>query len=109
MNCNQCGGRLTVVQHDGRWRCSHCRAHGEAHAPAAGVADGGDKHTARKLVFWSQILGWGGLVVLLVGSVVGGRVAGGSGAAVGVGIGLVSVVTGALIGQVGRGMQGRVI
>jgi hypothetical protein len=107
MNCNRCGGRLTTVQHDGRWTCSHCHAHGEAHSPTSEAAS--DAQTARKLVILSHILGWGGLLVLLVGSIIGGRVAGGTGAAVGVGVGLVSAVTGALIGQVGRGMQGRVI
>ncbi len=84
MDSNRVGARATVVQHE-------------------------NAQTARKLVIWSHILGWGGLAILLVGSVIGGRIAGGTGAAVGVGIGLVSAVTGALLGQVGRGMQGRVV
>jgi hypothetical protein len=65
--------------------------------------------TAKKLVMWSHILGWGGLGVLIVGSIAGGVLAGPTGAGVAAGIGLASAVTGAIIGQVGRGMQGRVI
>ncbi len=64
---------------------------------------------ARKLVLWSHILGWGGLGVLIVGSIAGGVLAGPTGAGVGAGIGVVSAVTGAILGQIGRGMQGRVI
>lgn len=72
-----------------------------------------DPETARKaqnLVNLSHIFGWGGLGTLLVlapGSAVlthSGMVA----LVVG-GIGLTSAVVGAILGQVGRGMQGRVI
>jgi hypothetical protein len=64
---------------------------------------------AKTLVNWSHVLGWGGLASLFVGTgiagVAGGPVAGGI---VGVLSGI-SVVVGGIIGQVGRGMQGRAI
>jgi hypothetical protein len=64
---------------------------------------------AQTLVNWSHVLGWGGLASLFVGTgiagVAGGPVAGGI---VGVLSGI-SVVVGGIIGQVGRGMQGRAI
>lgn len=64
---------------------------------------------AQKLVNWSHVLGWGGLASLFVGTgfaaAAGGPVAGGI---VGVLSGI-SVVVGGIIGQVGRGMQGRAI
>jgi hypothetical protein len=64
---------------------------------------------AKKLVNLSHILGWGGLACLLVGTSVAG-VAGGVTAAGIVGtLSAVSVIVGAIVGQVGRGMQGRAI
>ena len=64
---------------------------------------------ARKLVNLSHVLGWGGLGVLLIGTAAVGVVAGAAGAAA-VGVGAtISMVVGAIIGQVGRGMQGRAI
>lgn len=65
---------------------------------------------ARKLVLWSHVLGWGGIAVLILGFPIG-LAACQSPAAGGLlsGLGLVSAVVGAIIGQVGRGMQGRVI
>lgn len=69
---------------------------------------------AAKLVMWSHVLGWGGLALLVVGAFVAGlahrndrdqAVFG----MVMLGVGLVSAIVGAIIGQIGRGMQGRVI
>jgi hypothetical protein len=64
---------------------------------------------ARKLVNWSHVLGWGGLCVLPFGM---GLAVAAAGPAVGGVVGVISgmiVVVGAVLGQVGRGMQGRVI
>ena len=65
---------------------------------------------ARQLVTISNLLGWGGLILLFVGAPIGG-VAAESGTAGGVvgGIGILMAVAGAIVGQVGRGMQGRVV
>ena len=64
---------------------------------------------ARKYVTWSHILGWGGLVMLFAGSaLIGALVAAPAGVLVGV-ASFISVVVGAIIGQIGRGMQGRAI
>jgi hypothetical protein len=64
---------------------------------------------AQKLVAWSQRLGWGGLAMLTVGTTIAGLTIGAPAAVVvGVASG-VSVFVGAIIGQVGRGMQGRAI
>jgi hypothetical protein len=61
------------------------------------------------LVKWSQRLGWGGLATLVVGSTIAG-IAIGPAAAVAVGVASgASVLVGAVVGQVGRGMQGRAI
>ncbi|MBA2543241.1 MAG: hypothetical protein H0V17_26605 [Deltaproteobacteria bacterium] len=68
-----------------------------------------NRQTAQKLVNLSHILGWGGLGLLLVlGPVVlfGVNPTGGL---VVMGIGFLSAFVGAILGQVGRGMQGRVI
>ncbi|HEX7837892.1 MAG TPA: hypothetical protein VF469_10545 [Kofleriaceae bacterium] len=64
---------------------------------------------ARTLVNWSHALGWGGLVVLIFGTGVAAAAAGGAAAAV---VGVLSgicVIVGAILGQIGRGMQGRAI
>lgn len=64
---------------------------------------------AQKLVKWSQRLGWGGLGMLTVGTTIA-AVTVGAPAAVAVGaVSGASVLVGAIIGQVGRGMQGRAI
>jgi hypothetical protein len=64
---------------------------------------------ARKLVVASHVLGWGGLALALVGGTGMGAAAGvGPGFAVG-GIGMLLAVVGAILGQVGRGLQGRAI
>ncbi len=64
---------------------------------------------AQKLVKLSQRLGWGGLAMMVVGSTVAGVTIGGPAAVVvGVASGA-SVLVGAIIGQVGRGLQGRAI
>jgi hypothetical protein len=64
---------------------------------------------AQKLVGWSHVLGWGGLAMLVVGSLAAGLVAGPAAAVAIATISGISTVTGAVIGQVGRGMQGRAI
>jgi uncharacterized membrane protein len=64
---------------------------------------------AKTLVNWSHVLGWGGLGMLLVGTCVTLGIAGPAVAVV-VGFGSgTSMVVGAIIGQIGRGMQGRAI
>ena len=65
--------------------------------------------TAKKLVLASHIFGYGGLVVLFGGSIIAGIVFGGGAAGISAIIGLAMAVIGAIIGQVGRGMQGRAI
>lgn len=65
---------------------------------------------AKKLVMYSHIFGWGGLGMLFVLAPVFGRLT--SSGTVGVVVGLLgfaSAITGAIVGQVGRAMQGRVI
>lgn len=64
---------------------------------------------AQKLVNWSHVLGWGGLAVLVFGSTFAGVAIGGGAAALVGGISMIVVIVGAVIGQVGRGMQGRAI
>lgn len=64
---------------------------------------------ARKLVVASHVLGWGGLAVALIGGASFGAAAGvGAGFAFG-GLGMLLAVVGAILGQVGRGLQGRAI
>lgn len=68
-----------------------------------------DRQTAAKLVTLSHIFGWGGVGFLLVlGPVLLFSVSPAIGGIV-CGLGAVSALTGAILGQVGRGMQGRVI
>jgi hypothetical protein len=64
---------------------------------------------AKKLVLYSHILGWGGLGLLIAGSITMGILVGGTGALVTAGLGALCAVTGAVLGQVGRAMQGRVM
>jgi hypothetical protein len=65
--------------------------------------------SAQRLVSWSQRLGWGGLGMLFIATPVAGATLGLAAAAVvGVASGA-SVLVGAIVGQVGRGMQGRAI
>lgn len=64
---------------------------------------------AKKLVGWSHVLGWGGLATLFVGTFAAAVVAGPVVAGVVGAVAGISTVTGAIIGQVGRGMQGRAI
>jgi len=64
---------------------------------------------AAKLVSLSQKLGWGGLAALVVGTILAGVTVGASAAAVVAACSGVSILAGAIVGQVGRGMQGRVI
>ncbi len=69
---------------------------------------------AKSLILWSHILGWGGLAVLFIGSLIGGVAMSGPGGdptllIVLGGGGFVLAVVGGILGQVGRGMQGRVV
>ena len=69
---------------------------------------------AKTLILWSRILGWGGLAVLFVGSLVGGVAMSGPGGdptllIVCVVVGFGAAVIGAILGQIGRAMQGRVV
>jgi len=68
-----------------------------------------DNPTARKLVTASHILGYGGLVVLIFGPVVGWGLGSGILSGIAATSGILMAVIGAIIGQVGRGMQGRAI
>jgi hypothetical protein len=65
--------------------------------------------TAKKLVLASHIMGYGGLVMMFGGAIVAGIALGGTAAAIVGGIGLLMAIIGAIVGQVGRGMQGRAI
>ncbi|MBI97935.1 MAG: hypothetical protein CMO78_05310 [Verrucomicrobiales bacterium] len=66
--------------------------------------------TAKKLVIASHILGYGGLVILIGGPIAAGVLfESGTMAGIAAVIGIVMAVIGALVGQVGRGMQGRAI
>jgi hypothetical protein len=66
--------------------------------------------TAKRLVNLSQLLGWGGIALLiLVGPILGVVAESGTLAVVFCGLGLVSAIAGAIVGQIGRAMQGRVI
>ena len=69
--------------------------------------------TARKaqgLVNLSTIFGWGGLGFLFVlAPTIGIGLHTGTGALAIAGIGAISAFVGAIVGQVGRGMQGRVL
>lgn len=65
---------------------------------------------ARSLVNWSHALGWGGLgTLLLIGPIIGFGSGSPTLAFVLMGAGLVSTIVGAILGQIGRSMQGRVI
>jgi hypothetical protein len=68
------------------------------------------KAMSRRLVVISNWLGWGGLALIFVGAPLAGF-AGNSAAGAGVtaGIGGLAAIAGAIIGQIGRGMQGRVV
>ena len=65
--------------------------------------------TAKKLVLASHIMGYGGLVLLIVGPIIGAVIGNGTIAGIGAAVGIGAAIIGAIIGQVGRGMQGRAI
>lgn len=67
------------------------------------------QQTAKKLIMLSTIFGWGGIGFLLVLGPGLAIAVNGMFGAVMMGLGLISAIAGAVIGQVGRGMQGRVI
>lgn len=68
---------------------------------------------ARRLIFWSKLLGYGGVLLFVTGSCAGGlaRQEPGQGTAgvIVLAVGLIAAVVGAVVGQIGRAMQGRVI
>ena len=64
---------------------------------------------AKRFVNWSHILGWGGLGVLLVGTSTAAIAGGATAAAMVGGLSGTSIIVGAVLGQIGRGMQGRAI
>ena len=69
--------------------------------PVTQAGDPSKAATAKTLVLTSHIMGYGGLLLMIAGGVVGFWVLAGSG--------VLSAIIGAILGQVGRGMQGRVI
>jgi hypothetical protein len=64
---------------------------------------------AQKLVNLSHVLGWGGLATLIVGTIFAGVLGGAAAAGVVASVSGLSAIVGAIVGQVGRGMQGRAI
>ncbi|HET9623884.1 MAG TPA: hypothetical protein VFP84_21075 [Kofleriaceae bacterium] len=85
-----------------------------AYAPDFGAFE--RQARARKLVVSSHVLGWGGIAVALGGGALMMTMtshhhhhgSGGAGAAL-LGIGIVLAIVGAVLGQIGRGLQGRAI
>ena len=69
--------------------------------PVIQAEDASKAATAKTLVLTSHIMGYGGLLLMIAGGVVGFWVLAGSG--------VLSAIIGAILGQVGRGMQGQVI
>lgn len=68
------------------------------------------ENKAKHLVIWSKVLGWGGLgTAVLVAPIVGVNVGSTPLGVFLVVLGLVVAIVGGVIGQVGRGMQGRVM
>lgn len=109
MLCARCHVPATYVQQYGRFFCERCREYLAPVAPPVSPEDHARAEQARKLVNLSHIFGWGGLGVMLVGPILGAFAGSGTMAAILGGGGFVSAVAGAIIGQIGRGMQGRVI
>jgi hypothetical protein len=69
---------------------------------------------ARRLIFWSKLLGYGGLLLFVTGSCAGGLASRHEPLAMKLGAvaaaaGLIAAVVGAVLGQIGRAMQGSVI
>jgi hypothetical protein len=64
---------------------------------------------AQKLLLWSRILGWGGIGMLFIGAPTLGLGVNGVLGGVAAVIGIAGAITGAVLGQIGRGMQGRAI
>jgi len=64
---------------------------------------------AKKLVIASHILGYGGLVLMIGGCVLTAAINNETAGIVVIVLGLLCAIVGAIIGQVGRGMQGRAI
>ena len=64
---------------------------------------------AQRLVAWSHVLGWGGLGLLVLGAPVCAAFGGATAGLVSGGVFAIAMVAGAIVGQIGRGMQGRAI
>jgi hypothetical protein len=58
---------------------------------------------------WSHILGWGGLGVLVMGTIAAAALFGAAAAGGTAVVGIVAAIVGGILGQIGRAMQGRVI
>lgn len=107
MNCGKCHNMLTFVPHAGQWWCGYCRYYLQAPPPPE-FAENARK--ANQLVNLSHILGWGGLGMLILGpALAAGLGLGGTLAGILALLGVLSAIGGAVVGQVGRAMQGRVI
>jgi len=69
-----------------------------------------DQQLAKTLVMWSHILGWGGVAVMFLGAGFAGLAfRSATAASMVAGFGLVAAIVGAVLGQIGRAKQGRVI
>lgn len=69
-----------------------------------------DDPRARGLIVASNWLGWGGIILLFLGSpAIGFATRTAFAAGVVAAIGIVCAIVGAILGQIGRGMQGRVV
>jgi hypothetical protein len=95
---------MTFAQPAQQWWCGYCQYY--AVSPEA-------LETARKakrLVNLSHIFGWGGLGMLIIGPIMAGalRLGGAVGGGLAI-VGVLSAIAGAILGQVGRALQGRVI
>ena len=78
--------------------------------PMMATVDPEKERKAKTLVMWSHVLGWGGILFMfLVGPAIGvtsnNWVLGGTLIV----LGLVGAIAGAIVGQIGRAMQGRII
>jgi len=111
MNCLRCASPMNFVAQYGRWWCERCKAYGDAPPPPppAAPVDPQQAATARTLVMWSHILGWPFVGVLILGTPAAAKLGGGVAGATVAGISVLCIIVGAILGQVGRGMQGRVI
>jgi hypothetical protein len=104
--CHKCGfDRQSLTAEERCPRCGVLQLPGAAADPTANRR----AQQAKTMVKASQLMGWGGLALIIVGAVAGGMVKSTTLAGALAGLGIISAVAGAIIGQIGRGMQGRVI